>query len=301
MRKEITMKRALLVVNPSSGGEKAKTYELSAKEKLTEFFDDVTVKHTQKSGDATAFAREAALADYHSVFVMGGDGTINEGISGLAELDKRPNFGFFPLGTVNDLARALNMPLDPQEAIDHFTIDSTKPLDIGKINNHYFMNVVAIGTIPESINNVDSSQKTKWGKLAYFISGFKELMGTSFYDFRLTIDGKTQDIKSSTILIGLTNSIGGFENMLPEATVNDGLLHLIYLKDSSLLDTVKAIPELITGVDSSSQNVSYLTFSQATIELLDSTVSLGTNVDGDEGDSLPVTLKILPSHLTVYA
>lgn len=294
------MKRVLLVVNPSSGGEKAKGYEELAKEKLATFFDEVTVKHTEKAGDATTFAREAAEADYHSVFVMGGDGTVNEGISGLAELEKRPNFGFFPLGTVNDLARALGMPLDPEEAINQLDINKTKPLDIGKINDNYFMNVVAIGTIPESINNVDPEEKTKWGKMAYFISGVKELMATNFYSFRVTIDGDVREFKSSTVLIGLTNSIGGFETMLPEATVNDDLLHLVYLKDKSLLDTALAVPELVTGVSDSSQNVEYLTFEEAEIELVDTTNPLSTNVDGDEGDSLPVVVKVLPSHLTVY-
>ena len=64
-----------------------------------------------------------------------------------------------PLGTVNDLARALNMPIDPEEAIQQFSIEHTKPLDIGKINDQYFMNVVAIGTIPEAINDVDPEKK----------------------------------------------------------------------------------------------------------------------------------------------
>lgn len=295
------MKRVLLVVNPSSGGEKAQAYENLAKEKLAQFFEEVTVKHTEKAGDATQFAREAAETGYHSVFVMGGDGTVNESISGLAELENRPNFGFFPLGTVNDLARALGMPLDPEEAINQLDINKTKPLDIGKINDNYFMNVVAVGTIPESINNVDPEEKTKWGKMAYFISGMKELMATNFYPFRVTVDGDVREFQSSTILIGLTNSIGGFETMLPEATVNDGLLHLVYLKDYSLLDTALAVPELVAGVSDSSQNIEYITFEEAVIELVDDTAKLSTNVDGDEGDSLPITVKILPSHLTVYA
>ncbi|WP_161978970.1 diacylglycerol/lipid kinase family protein [Streptococcus sp. S784/96/1] len=294
-------KRVLLIVNPSSGGEKARSYENLAREKLETIFDEVIVKHTKKSGDATAFARGASEENYHSVFVMGGDGTVNEGINGLAELENRPNFGFFPLGTVNDLARALGMPLDPEKAINQLDITKTKPLDIGKINDQYFMNVVAIGTIPESINNVESEEKTKWGKLAYFISGFKEVMTTQFYDFQLTIDSEDLAIKSSTIVIGLTNSIGGFENMLPDAKVDDGMLHLIYIKDTSLVDTLKAVPELVTGVSSANKNVGYLTFKEATIALVDTVADLGTNVDGDEGDSLPISVKVLPSHLTVYA
>lgn len=294
------MSKVLLIVNPSSGGEKAKAFENLAKEKLAESFDQVTVKHTEKAGDAAAFAKEAAESRYDSVFVMGGDGTVNEGISGLAELDYRPTFGFFPLGTVNDLARALGLPLDPEEAIQHLNIKKVKPLDIGKVNDHYFMNVVAIGTIPESINNVDPEEKTKWGKVAYFISGFKQLMETSFYEFRLKIDGEERTIKSSTLLIGSTNSIGGFESILPEASVNDGLLHLLYIKDKSLLDTVVAVPELIFGNSEESKHIEYLTFKELQVDLVDPEAQLSVNVDGDEGDKLPVTISILPSHLDVY-
>lgn len=231
---------------------------------------------------------------------MGGDGTVNEGISGLAELDYRPTFGFFPLGTVNDLARALGIPLDAEEAIQNLDINKVKPLDIGKINDQYFMNVVAIGTIPESINNVDSEDKTMWGKFAYFISGFKQLMDTSFYEFHLKIDGEERTIKSSTLLIGSTNSIGGFESILPEATVNDGLLHLLYLKDKNLLDTLISVPDLISGNGEESDNIEYLTFKEITVELADNKAELSVNVDGDEGDQLPVTIRVLPSHLNVY-
>ena len=295
------MKKVMLIVNPSSGGEKAKEYEALAKEKLVSLFDTVDVKHTKKGGDAKQFAKEAAQNKYDSVIVMGGDGTVNEGISGLAEQADRPRFGFFPLGTVNDLARALAIPLDPQEAIENFSLEKQKPLDIGKINNDYFMNVVAVGTIPEAINNVDSEDKTKLGKFAYFVSGMKELLNTESHHFRLEIDGEIEEIKSSTILVGLTNSIGGFEQILPDARVDDGVLHLVYLKDRSLLDTLKAVPDLLKGVQDSNENIGYRSFKQLNLSLVDDTETLTTNIDGDEGDALPLAITILPSHLTVYS
>lgn len=294
------MKKAALIINPSSGGELAKKYENLTKEKLESFFDFVDINYTEKAGDAKRFAKKAAEEKFHSVFVMGGDGTVNEGISGLAELEYKPNFGFFPLGTVNDLARALKIPLNPEQAINNFDPNNMTDLDIGKINDSYFMNVVAIGTIPESINNVDSKVKTRLGKLAYFISGAKELINTGFYDFELSIDNSKQQIKTSTILIGLTNSIGGFETMFPSAKVNDGKLHLAYIKDTSLLDTVLALPELLHGIDKSGAHIEYFAASNISVKLINSSDTLSVNVDGDEGDPLPVNIKILPSHLKVY-
>lgn len=293
------MTKALLIVNPSSGGEEAKKYEDQATQKLHSLFDEVIVKHTEEAGDAIDFAKEAAQEKIDSVFAMGGDGTVNEAISGLAEEEFRPNFGFFPLGTVNDLARALNLPLDPEEAIANLDLTRTKSLDVGKLNDQYFMNVVAIGTIPESINDVDVEDKTKFGKLAYFISGIKNVIGTESYDFELTIDGEAQAVTSTTIIIGLTNSVGGFEQLLSDAQVDDGKMHLLYLKDESLLDTVKSLPDLLTGVKETTDNVGYVTFTKGTIAVKEKT--LGTNVDGDEGPELPIDVAVLPGHLTVYA
>lgn len=294
------MKKALLVVNPSSGGEQAQDYRQAALEKLESYFDQVDVKETQKGGDARDFARAAAKERFDSVFVMGGDGTVNEGISGLAEQDYRPKFGFFPLGTVNDLARALHLPMDPQEAIDALDFEKTRPLDIGKINDNYFMNVVAIGSIPEAVGDVSVEDKTKFGKLAYVISGVKQIVQNETYAFELEVDGESISVESTTLLIGLTNSIGGHESILPEAEVNDGLLHLIYLKDTSLLESLKALPSLVKGVKESNQNLGYRTFEKARISVKDGS-HLGTNVDGDEGDALPVDLAVLPAHLTVYS
>ncbi|WP_086349062.1 diacylglycerol/lipid kinase family protein [Candidatus Enterococcus clewellii] len=289
----------LLAINPSAGGEQAKEYQDLAEESLKKRFDEVTTVLTEGEGDATRLAKKAAEENYDAFFVMGGDGTVNEGISGLAELEERPAFGFFPLGTVNDLARALGISMDPKEAIRQVENYQTRKLDIGKINQSYFMNVVAIGAIPETLNETSIEDKTKFGKLAYVWNGLKSFMGNQSYDFRLVLDGEEQTIHSSTVIIGLTNSIGGFETLLPHAEINDGLCHLIYLKDGSKLETLQAVPELLKGVEKESDHLNYLTFKKGTIELM-SGESLQVNVDGDPGDELPIDIRILSGHLDVY-
>ncbi|MBL1225254.1 diacylglycerol kinase family lipid kinase [Enterococcus sp. BWR-S5] len=298
MRGEVLMK-VLLAINPSSGGEQAKEYQELAEKSLKKRFDQVTTVLTEGEGDATRFAKQAAEEGYDAYFVMGGDGTVNEGISGLAEVDERPAFGFFPLGTVNDLARALGISMDPKEAIQQVVDYQTKKLDIGKINQSYFMNVVAIGAIPETLNETSVEDKTKFGKLAYVWNGLKSFMNNQAYDFRLVLDGKEQFIHSSTLIVGLTNSIGGFEQLLPNAEINDGLCHLVYLKDGSKLETLQAVPELLQGVDGEGNHLSYQTFKEGTIELV-SEEKLQVNVDGDPGDELPIKIRILSGHLDVY-
>lgn len=292
------MKNALLIVNPASGGEEAKSYQEAAKKKLDSHFDQVDVKLTEKVGNGQAFARQAAEEGYHSIFVMGGDGTVNEGISGIAEQGYKPNFGFFPLGTVNDLARALGIPVDPQEAIDNMNLDNTQDLDIGKVNQSYFTNVVAIGNIPQSINNVDDKLKTKLGPVAYFISGLKHALTNKSYEFQVVHDGKRSRVEGSLLLVALTNSIGGYNNLTPDAKVDDGYLHLILTKDKNFLETLEALPALLKKEQTDEPLVSYKRAKKVNISV--KFADLETNVDGDPGDMLPVSIAILPRHIKVY-
>lgn len=291
--------KAYLIINPSSGGELAKTYEEQFMKKLLTFFEDVRVFYTEKAGDATLFAKKACTDKVDSVFAMGGDGTVNEVINGIASQTYKPKFGFLPLGTVNDLARALEIPLDVEQAIEQFDHQRVKSIDIGQVNEQYFINVVAVGTIPQAINNVAVEQKTKFGKLAYIFSGITEFINNEFYEFNMTIDDNSFNIQSSLILVGLTNSIGGLEHLLPEAQVNDGYLHIVYLKDQHLFDTIKAVPQLLSGITSSSDNLEYRIAKEITIKSHQNN-ELISNVDGDEGDLLPLNIKILPNYISIY-
>lgn len=293
------MKKAVLIINPSSGNEEAKNYETQAREKLAQFFDEVEVKETAEGGDATKFARKAAEEKVDSVFAMGGDGTVNEAISGLAEQSYRPTFGFFPLGTVNDLARSLNISMDPQEAIESFDIEQKTSLDIGKVNDEYFMNIVSVGSIPEAISDIDVEEKTKFGKLAYFVNGVKEVFNDENYHFTLEIDGERTEIESSAVVIVLTRTIGGFTHIVPEAKNNDGNLYLLYLKDQSITDRLKSVPDIIKGVDQSTDTIGYTPFKEGRLTVKEET-ELRPSVDGDEGPELPLTIKVLPQHLDVY-
>lgn len=295
------MTKVMLVVNPSSGGEKAPQFKDLAVEVLNEKFDEVIVKETKGAGDATEFGKEACAERYDAFFVMGGDGTVNEGISGLAEQEYRPNFGFFPLGTVNDLARALEIPLDPKASIESLRDSILHPLDIGKINDHYFMNVVALGSIPEELNNVESEQKTKLGSLAYGLAGVKALRKNEKHQFKMIMDGEEQTLETSLILIGLTNSIGGFEHIIDRAEVDDGKLHFIGLLADNLIETLKVVPDVLNGQLLENDQIFYREFKDLHIDLLsENKEAFSANVDGDRDDSLPLHIRVLPKHLSVY-
>lgn len=169
------MGKAMLIVNPSSGKEKGKVYKDRVYQALLKRFDEVEVKETQKGGDATEFAQVAADNNYEAVIAMGGDGTLNEVINGIAEKPHRPAFGFIPLGTVNDLARSLGVPLRPDRAIKALETARKRSMDIGKIGDTYFMNVLAAGMIAEAVDKVSVEQKNKIRLCCLFCGRIKSL------------------------------------------------------------------------------------------------------------------------------
>lgn len=293
------MKKALLILNPSSGQEKARLYEGQARKKLESLFDEVEVQYTKKAGDGEIFARAAAQAHFHSVFVMGGDGTVHEGINGLASEDYRPKYGVLPLGTVNDLARSLGFSMNPSLAIHQIDLNRVQKVDVGKVNDRYFSYVLAIGNIPEAVNETDTEEKRKFGKAAYIFRAIKELNKTVPRKYRLIADGKEELVDTTLFIFGLQNSIGGRENFFPGARLNDGLIHMLYFKDKKMIDTLRAGAQVLIGVEGCSPNTEYRTIREARLENLDGTLS-SVNVDGDVYFTLPIDIRVLPAHLEMY-
>lgn len=290
------METVMLIVNPSSGKELGEQHATHAEEVLRERYGHVDVRFTEKEQDATNFAREAAEKHYQAVIAMGGDGTLNEAVTGLAEATHRPDFGIIPLGTVNDLARALGVPSDPKQAIEALRDAEPTPMDIGTYENGYFMNVIAIGLIAEAVDEVSVEEKTKWGPFAYLIEGVKAFREHSPYELALDSKDGEFDGEAYLVVIALTNSVGGFENFEPDARLNDGLLHVYIFEELGLKDALQLTPALFTGKLKETDSVTSFCTKRVKVT---SPEALPVNADGDTGGKLPLTFEVLPSHLNV--
>ncbi|MDO5650054.1 MAG: acylglycerol kinase family protein, partial [Gallicola sp.] len=127
------LSKVLIIVNPVAGKGKAKEYG----EKLASVIKDhyqakISLKSTEKEGDAIAWSREAANSGYDGVICLGGDGTVSETLEGLSQANGKPLFGLIPMGTVNDLARALGYSLDAEEVITSYANIYPGKLDIAR-------------------------------------------------------------------------------------------------------------------------------------------------------------------------
>ncbi|WP_409303843.1 diacylglycerol/lipid kinase family protein [Peribacillus sp. SCS-155] len=291
------MTKAMIIINPTSGKEKAAENLSLLTALLQQTHQEVVVRKTQKEGDAISFANEACTNVYETVIAMGGDGTISETINGLAEQEHKPSFGIIPLGTVNDFARALNIPLNPEEAIRILGRQNRKAVDIGKVNDLYFMNVLAVGAIAEATYSVSPEQKTKLGSFAYFVEGAKALINKTPFKLTVEHDGGSWTGDAFLMVSALTNSVGGFESLAPQAEVNDGMIHCFIIKELSVPQMIKIVPRLLKGQLAEHDGVEYI---RSRTLHVSSEEDMAVNLDGDEGQQLPFDATVLPGHLNIF-
>lgn len=136
-------KRARIIYNPTSGKELFKRVLPDALIKLEKAGYETSAYATEKLVMLLLKLKRALESEYDLLIAAGGDGTLNEVVNGIAEQPNRPKLGVIPMGTVNDFGRALHLPSDIMGAIDVIIDGHTTKVDIGKMNNRYFINLAA--------------------------------------------------------------------------------------------------------------------------------------------------------------
>ena len=267
------MKKVMIIINPTSGGETALDYKENLENKAKEYFDYVETKITQKAKDATQFAEKASKEKYDAVIVFGGDGTVNEVISGIAEKNHIPKLGIIPGGTGNLITKLLEINQSIDQAIEELDFNFTKTIDVGKANQHYFGYIFSVGSLPEAIHNVDIEDKTKYGIFAYAINTMKSVVEDDVFNIRIESEN------------------GNYEN-------TDGYGNILILKDASIISKLSTIPDLLKGDLVGNDNIEYI---KARNIRISSEVELESDVDGDKSDNLPVDIKILGNHIEVFS
>jgi len=292
------MNKALVIVNPSAGKEKAVEYTDQIVEILEKRYEEVEVKKTEGAGDAKRFADSGTKEGVELIVAVGGDGTVNEAVNGIAPHEKRPKFAIIPMGTVNDLARVLQIPLDPEDAVEVLNEEHLQTIDIGKASDTYFTNALALGEIPESIHEVSAEEKSKLGTIAYLWAGAKKFFENEKIKVKVTAKEKDFEGELSAVVMSLTGQLAGIEDIFPEAKLADGKIHILLVHDLDLAKTSKMVPELLSKKITESDNLTYITTDKVTLESLGGKAYV-SDVDGEEGPKLPFTVEVLKAHLEV--
>ncbi|WP_031546620.1 diacylglycerol kinase [Salinicoccus luteus] len=290
------MKTARIIYNPTSGREAFKESLAEVLERL-EVNGYITSTHaTTCVGDATRAAAKACELGFDLIVAAGGDGTVNEVVNGMATYDKRPALGIIPMGTVNDFAKALHIPPTIREALETIISGQSARIDIGLMNSKYFINIAGGGKITEVSYEAPSKLKSIIGPLAYYVKGIEMLPKIRSSNVKIEYDGKVFEGKVMLFLLGLTNSIGGFEKLVPDARLNDGKFTLIIVEEASIAEIGHIMTLATRGEHLKHPKVHFFKAEEVNISSFE---EVQLNLDGEFGGILPAHFTNLKEHLEI--
>lgn len=290
------IKRARLIYNPTSGREEMRRRLPDVLQRLEGYGFETSTHATTGAGDARLAAIEASRRRFDIVIAAGGDGTLNEVVSGLAAQEYRPPLGILPLGTTNDLARALGIPRSWDAAVDVVAATHEKPIDVGVVNDRYFVNIAGGGSLTELTYEVPSKMKTMLGQLAYYMKGFEKLPWLRPIRMKVESEEATFDEECMIFLVANSNSVGGFEKLAPDALLDDGLMDAFFLRRCSLADFIRLATMVVRGERVQDPLLIQFRTRQIRIESPD---YVQLNLDGEFGGTLPCDIRVLPRRIRV--
>lgn len=295
--------RARLIYNPTSGHETMLRNVGEILNILEQAGYEASAFQTKaEKMSAAKEAQRAAKEGFDLIVAAGGDGTINEVVNGIAPLKHRPKMGIIPAGTTNDYARALRIPREnPIDAAKVILKGQTVKMDIGQANDKYFMNIAGGGFLTELTYDVPSDFKSVLGYLAYVVKGAEMLPRIKPVDLHIQFDGGEYDGQASMFLLGLTNSIGGFEQIAPDASLDDGNFALIVVKSSNPVEVIKLMGMVLNGGRHvNDPNIIY-TKTRKVVAKVKHGEQMKINLDGEYGGDAPMTFVNLRQHIEMFA
>ena len=251
----------------------------------------IEVRVTSEKGDARRFAAETGEVDL--LIAAGGDGTLNEVVHGLMDLSTvaRPALGVVPLGTANDFATACGIPHDPEEALALCMEGKAAPIDIGKANEHWFLNAASIGFGAEITATTPPELKNLLGPVAYGVMG--AILAMNVHHYRGTLSLPDREITGSgpVAIVGNGRQAGGGLQVTPRACVDDGLLDVLAVRDIPALALLTAAREL----QELSPDGEYINYWQTPWAEVHTEDAIPVNLDGEPVQFSSVRYEAVPS------
>ena len=273
------MKKCIVIYNPNSGrltnrNEIKKIYKV-----LENYGYETEIKYTEYKGHAKEMTKSFKNVDL--LLCAGGDGTLNEVISGNLERKDKILLGHLPLGSVNDVAHMYGLTNSTIKNIIMLLHGVKKNIDVCLINDNPFVYVACLGAFVDISYATPRKLKEKYGKFAYAIYGIKQLkQNLQFYNVKYTVDGQTFDKKCSFIFITNSSRIGGFNNIYDDVKLDDNKFEVLLLDIKSKWDIVKSVHYLIRRELSDIPGATYLKTDNLKIEFED--VPPSWCIDGDD-------------------
>lgn len=291
------MKKIMFIYNPSSGDGSITNYldEIIDRFKQRGFY--IVPHRTFMKGDLNPAMGELKRDDYHCIIAAGGDGTVSNVVNFMLKYNLDIPLGLFPWGTVNDFAGYLNIPKNVKGCCDIITGGKTRSIDVGRVNDSYFINVVSAGFLTDVAHKTDTTLKHILGKLAYYLKGIEGLPRVRPIKIRIEDGCRVFEEKVYLLLVLNSSSAGGFNKLAPKAGLDDGQLDVLAIKACSIPEFLNLSFKVLKNEHLSDPNVIYFKGEKFTIS---SDEAVETDVDGELGPLLPLDIKVIPGRVKVF-
>ena len=237
-----------------------------------------------------AAAMEDIHEGYSQILIAGGDGTVDILINYMMERDIKLPIGILPMGTANDYAKYIGIPKDISKALEKmFRLPSMK-MDVGKINEKYFINVASTGLLTDVSQKTHSELKNAIGKLAYYIKGFEQIPTFRKIPVKFTSEEKKYDGDMYALLVFNGRTAGNLD-FAYKSKANDGLLDVILIK-ASFKEIVPLLGKMLRG-DHLEDPVGLLYFQTKELFIETTDELIVSDIDGERGPDFPLHIRCI--------
>lgn len=263
---------------------------------LSSMCKHLSIQLSENEGDIIKYC-EAIINDKYGseidiLFILGGDGTVNELVNGVMQHDLHLPVGIIPGGTFNDFTKTLNLDPNFKNASSQLLSAQVGSYDVMKVNDTYVLNFVGLGLIVQNAENVQEGSKDVFAKLSYIGSTVKTLMNPSKFDFELNIDGRKETGNTSMLLIANGPNIGGGRVPLTDLSPQDGKVDTFIFDDQSF----SILNDIFKKRDSMNWNeitegIDHIPGQHIT---LSTEPNMKVDIDGEISLETPIEIEVLP-------
>lgn len=275
------MKQLLLIVNPVAGTKKAgkNLAEIISVFNRADF--DTRVYITTEQGDAAAAVKQfGSAADL--IVCCGGDGTLNEAVTGIMETGIETPLGYIPAGSTNDFANSLKLSNDVIGAAKQIASGTVTEYDVGKFADRHFTYVASFGAFTKASYSTPSNIKNTLGHMAYILEGIQELSNIRTEHIRMELDGEVLEDDYLFGAICNSTSLGGILTLDPKVVdMSDGRLELLLIRAPK---DIHELHECIIALTSQKYNCKMITFRSASNIQVQANPDMAWSLDGEKAE-----------------
>lgn len=286
--------KVVVIVNPLAGKGRTRQKWPQINEALAKTGWKLETRFSTYPGHARVLAQQAVNEGADKIIAVGGDGTLNEVVNGMAFSEVE--LGLIPTGTGNDFARAIGLSQDPLQAVIQVCSGSAQPIDLGAVNDRYFINVCGLGIDARVAYLVNRSSRYVSGHLAYLLALARVFLSYRPFLVSLETDGGVITKNVILVAVGNANFYGGGLKITPNARLDDGKLDICIVEDVSRWEFLREYPGIYHGKHVNHPKVS--TFRAGSIKI-QGDAGVYTHVDGEIYGHLPLDIDVKPQALSV--